>query len=200
MTILAEATGAENYGLSIRAAIRGLWLGVLDMADFSNTIRGASEWRLRQAWLEGAAMCGILPEEMTSNEQMRLASEIQGLMSYIPPFAQHIIRNSKAKGGKLGPLLTRGQMWTGRYEQFRTMGQATACADRKLKWVLGPTEHCSSCLRLNGKVKRGSVWHQSGILPRVAGADYLACHGYRCLCSLIPTTQRATPGPMPSLP
>ena len=197
--ILAES-GSSDYGLAIRSAIRGLWGGKVDMAHFIDMMVVAMGRRLRQAWLEGAAQCGIQPDELTPNETMRLAVEIQGVTTYIAPFAITIMENSKAKGGKLGPLLNRGQMWTARYEQFKTMGQVTACADKKLEWVLGPTEHCSSCLKLNGKVKRASVWHDSGILPRVAGASYLKCHGYRCQCSLIPSTKKATSGPFPNLP
>lgn len=199
MSGIAEG-GQEDFGLAIRSAIRSLWGGQVDMAMFIAQMQAAMGRRLRQAWYEGAAACGVAKDELTYNETVRLDVEVQGLMTYIPPLAQHVMQNSKAQGGKLQPLLQRGEMWTARYEQLKQQGQALACADKKLEWVLGDAEHCSSCLKLNGKVKRASTWYDSGIIPRVAGADFLVCKGYRCQCALIPTTDKMSPGPLPNLP
>ena len=60
--------------------------------------------------------------------------------------------------------------------------------------------NCSSCLKLSGKVKRMSFWNSHGILPRVAGADYLICRGYKCACSLELTDAPLSKGSLPRLP
>jgi hypothetical protein len=92
---------------------------------------------------------------------------------------------------------SRLPMWINRYTEVVNTAKIMAGADRKLKWVLGPTEHCSSCLKLAGKVKRGSVWIASGIQPQ---SRSLECGGFNCQCSLQPTTDRASAGRLPSIP
>jgi len=155
---------------------------------------------LPQAWYEGAKEGGLLPSELTPNERMALQNAIVDEMSHITKFAQAIEDNSRAKGGKLKPLLNRTAMWCNRYEEIRMGARALAAADMKVRWTLGDAEHCKSCLRLDGKIKRNSYWLRKGILPRVAGALYLGCAGYNCQCSLVPTDERCSPGPLPRLP
>ena len=92
---------------------------------------------------------------------------------------------------------SRIPMWVNRYNDVVNTAKIMAGGDKKLKWVLGPTEHCSSCSKLAGKVKRGSVWIASGIQPQ---SRSLACGGYNCQCSLQPTTDRASAGRLPSIP
>ena len=60
--------------------------------------------------------------------------------------------------------------------------------------------NCNSCLKLDGKVKRASWWTENNVLPRVPGAPWLACKGWRCQCGLFPTDKPLSRGRMPKLP
>lgn len=160
----------------------------------------AIERYLKEAWLAGALECGLQEDEQSDEERSAMYNLISNQFGHLGAFAAAIVNESKTEGGKLGPLLDRGEMWVGRYQQAFEQGKAMACADRKLKWTLGEAEHCSSCVKLSGKVKRASFWSTSGILPRVAGCSYLDCHGYNCACTLEPTDEPMTRGRMPSLP
>ncbi len=60
--------------------------------------------------------------------------------------------------------------------------------------------NCSSCLKLDGKVKRASWWTENNVLPRVPGAPWLACKGWRCQCGLFTTDKPLSRGRMPKLP
>lgn len=195
---------SDGYTMAIRAAVRGLWNGQADYDWFYHQMSSAirsPRVGLAAAWAAGAKECGILPNEFTKDEKLALENAIQYEMQWIDGFATAIEEGSKAEGGKLGPLFQRAAIWTGRWEGVKAQAMAMACADRKLKWVLGPTEEsCRSCSRLNGKIKRASYWNERGILPRVHGAEYLACHGFRCLCELQPTDEPASKGPLPKLP
>ena len=51
-------------------------------------------------------------------------------------------------------------------------------SDRNMRWTLGNADHCRSCLKLAGKVKRGSFWLLKGILPAQPNAWYLDCRGW----------------------
>lgn len=186
-----------DFGLSIRAAVRGLWKGVLDRFNFNDTMTLAIRRGLTIAWHDGAARCGVLPEELTPPELLRLYMIIQENIGYIPGFADAIEAGSQANGGKLGPLLSRAEMWTNKYTQAQSLGQQMACGDRKLRWQLGPTkEHCKDCLKLDGRVYRASIWERYDIYPQ---SPQLECSGFRCLCSFVPTNEPGTPGRPPRL-
>lgn len=158
------------------------------------------ERRFLQAWNEGAKANGIQPDEMTEAEQRRLRMEINSELPFVYGFASDIAANSKAAGGKLTPLLTRAEMWCRRYASIQQLAEAMTGGDKKAAWTLGDAEHCGSCLKLAGKVKRLSYWSEVGILPRQPAADYLECRGYNCACSLQPTEAPMSKGPLPRLP
>ena len=195
-----DSRGTSLYRSSLRAAIRGLWLGVMDPDQFWKAMSLAIKTHLRAAWLSGAKECGIAPDELTTDEVMALQDAIDYEHIWIGGLANTIEANSKARGGKLTPLLTRIEIWIGRWEGVRSKALTMACKDKKLEWVLGPTEHCRSCLALSGKVKRASWWNENGILPRVHGAWYLICKGFRCACQIRSTDKPLSRGRMPRLP
>ena len=195
------ASGATIYRRSLRANVRALWSGAIDYAQFWDAMAATIQRRLPQAWYEGAAEAGILPAELTPAERQTLQNAIVVEMSYITKLSDAIIAGNKATGGKLVPLTIRVEMWANRYEELRVRARAMAAADMKVQWILGVVEeHCRTCLRLAGKVKRNSYWLRVGVLPRVAGAWYLECAGYRCDCTLTPTDQPLSRGPLPRLP
>lgn len=143
---------------------------------------------------------GVRPDELTDVERRALQEQINSQITYIWNFADDIMAGSKANGGPLTLLLTRTELWAARYQQVRQMGRAAAGGDQKAMWNLGNTEHCGSCLKLAGKVKRYSQWNAAGVLPRQAGATYLDCGGYNCQCDLSPTDAPMSKGPLPRLP
>ena len=189
------------YRQAIRNAVRGLWKGVIDYDQFFDVMTTAIRQGVQAAFQEGAQDCGILPSEFSPAERAALERNIRYESQWIAGYADAIEEGSQANGGKLTPLLQRSEIWTGRWSGIRDEARTLACADQKLKWVQGPTsDQCASCTKLNGKVKRGSFWSERGILPRVHGAPYLECQGFRCQCSLEPTDEPCSKGPLPSLP
>ncbi len=98
---------------------------------------------------------------------------------------------------RLRAASSRLPMWINRYTEVVNTAKTMACANQKLKWVLGDTDHCNSCLSLSGKVKRGKFWLSSGILPQ---SRQLECGGFNCQCSLQQTDDPVSRGPLPRLP
>lgn len=195
-----DSSGTSRYRAGLRAPIRGLWLGVFDHDQFHREMSRAIKRFLQLAWYAGAAECGIKPDELTADEVLALQDAIDYEYLWIGRFGTEIAQKSKANGGLLTPLYNRAEIWLGRWEGVKAQAMTMACGDRKLEWVLGPAEHCKSCLKLAGKVKRASYWHEKGILPRVHDAPYLECHGFRCACDLVPTDKPISRGPLPRLP
>jgi hypothetical protein len=73
-------------------------------------------------------------------------------------------------------------LWVGTAGLMYAMGQLHQDGAPHLQWVLGPTEHCTDCLRLSGQVHTAEEWQASGWTPK---GRNLECHGYRCQCSLV---------------
>lgn len=198
-----ELDGLKTVGdfrRNIRAQIYRRWADVDNDAQFIIGMNGSIDRGFNQAWAQGAAVCGVKMDELTNAERDALQQRINDQFPYITQFGVYIALNTKELGGKRGPLYDRAELWVARYGEIVNQAKALACKDQKLIWNLGPTEHCGSCIRLSGRVKRGSYWTEKGILPRRAGAGYLDCGGYNCQCSLDPTTAPITPGPLPRLP
>ena len=152
---------------------------------------------LTQAWHEGAAEVGIAPDELSPAETTALEQMIVGQLNYVDGFLSAILEGSRARGGKLGPQLARAKMWANRYEDARNRAKVMAGADQKFRWDLDPAKmNCETCVKLDKKVKRGSQWdaHVRPQDPR------LACGGWACGCTLTPTTEPMSKGPLPRIP
>jgi len=192
------ASGIDNYRSGIRAAFRGLWLDVLSYDQFFDTLTITITNGLTRAWNEGAADCGMTPEDRTAEEQKELMQAIYNEYSFIDRMATDIEAHNRAQGGKLEPLLARGDLWAMRYQDVANRARALACGDQKLEWVLGMTKkHCETCLRLAGVIKRASQWEATGLHPQMPPNERLECGGWRCLCTFRVTKLKASPGPMP---
>jgi hypothetical protein len=196
-----------SFGRGIRQNIRGLWRGDLSEFQFIDGMVSSIRVGLFNAWVEGAKECGISPDEFTQEEKDALNAMTNQEFLYLGGFAEDIaaVRDihadrPRAHEGQLGPMLNRGEAWIARYETARQIGKAMACTNKKLEWVLGNAEHCPSCIKLAGKVKRGSFWSERGIFPRVPGASYLECAGFNCQCELKQTDAPLSKGPLPRLP
>ena len=193
-----QSRGESDYAASLRATFRALWLDLVSYDAFFQAMMVAIRRGLTQAFEDGAKECGVLPEEFSPVERMELEQRVFDQYNYIGGFATAIEAGSKANGGKLGPLMTRAELWVNRYKDIVNRAKTMACKDQKLVWTLGRTEiHCSSCLKLNGKVKRASQWERAGIRPQHPD---LECGGWRCDCSLEPTDAPMSMGPLPRIP
>lgn len=189
--------GVDAYRTGWRNYVRGLWNGAIDKEQFTADARSLINRRLMQAWLEGAAKCGITQDDMTEDEFLIIGQIVKDEVDYLPDFTKAIVENSKKNGGALEPLLIRADMWVNRYNDVVNRAQVTSCGDKKFMWQLGPTEeHCEDCAKYNGRVYRGSTWNKYGILPK---SRDLACHGFNCRCELVPTNKPVTKGKPPAM-
>lgn len=189
------------YRSSIRAACYALWTGKTDHLDFADMMFSALQRGFNQAWNEGAKECGILPSERTPEEQKELDRMLGDNLTYVARFGDFIFENRKSEGGKFVTVTNRAILWVNRYNEVKARAQTLACADKKLRWQYGvvKTEHCKTCIKLNGRIHRKSVWDAKGIWPGKVTTD-LKCGGYKCGCAFVVTTDPATRGRFPKLP
>ncbi len=188
----------NQYRRNLRTAVRGLWSGSLTLPQSRNSFESTIERRLTDAWIQGAAECDISADELTQAELIARDDFIEQQTENLGPFLQSIRDKNQANGAPLAPHFTRLGMWVNQWSSAFQKGEAMACADGKRRWQVGRTEHCITCLRLNGKVKRLSFWLEN-VLPRNAPNMCLACRGFRCACTLLRTTAPISRGPLPRL-
>lgn len=187
---------AATFKSSLNAVARALWKDQIDIFDFLNGIQSAISRGYEQAWQEGAAECFIRPEERTVEENNALVSFIYDANNYAFQLGEFIEANRESPWSVISNRLS---LWSNRYEQVKNKAKSMSCADQKLEWVLGDAEHCSTCLKLSGRVMRGSRWEELDIYPRDTRAGKLECRGFRCQCELVPTDKKITPGRLPRL-
>lgn len=192
--------GRSDLRSGLRAAVRGYWSAKTDLLDFIDGITATLERNYRRAWLEGLAEFGITELDMTDEEKQALNLEINNQLAYVLDFAEAIHKGNKENGGKLEVFFRRVELWVNRYDQIVSLARAMAGADKPLEWVMGEAEHCQSCLKLAGKVKRASYWKRAGILPATPNATFLECKGFQCACELKSTAKPISKGPLPRLP
>lgn len=185
------------YKLSLRANARALWSGEWDEFDFYVQMLTTIRRGLTVGFNEGLALCGIRPDEISDIERLELEKQIVNENSRLDGLTDFIVKNSRANGGKLATVYNRIDQWVDAYTRVKNLAKVLACGDQKLEWTLHPAEHCSSCKKLSGKVKRASFWRKNNIYPK--SWDKLNCRR-GCKCTLEPTDKPLTPGPLPVLP
>ena len=192
-----EVKSMRSYRLNLRESARALFYGYSTPDDYLADMIVVIRKGFRQAWAEGAATSGIRMNELTPKERAALNLEINLEQERTLKLAEFIEANTQAQGGKLKTVLARVQLWENAYTRIKTMATALAAGDKKKKWILHPAEHCMSCLKLSGKVKRSSFWMERGIYPKAW--DKLECR-FGCKCTLEDTDEPLTPGRLPNLP
>lgn len=197
LVLKAVDTRRRDYSRGVRSQVYSLWRGYSDTSGFIHTMVYSIERNIMLAWAEGAKSCGISEDELTVEEISARRNLINSQYPYLVDFADAIVQGSRENKGKLAPLYRRAELWINRVDEARNMAKQMACRDQKLKWVMNPLkEHCADCLHLNGRIYRASTWKKYDIHPQMRS---LACHGYQCGCSFIPTDEPATRGKPPAI-
>ena len=182
-----------NYTRRLRGAMTGYWNGSLTRDDFLQVMQVQVIDGLTAAYLEGAKAAGIASEdELTDAEARELNDAIKQESTQLDNLADFIRDHNKAAGTKLTDLLAiKLDLWALRYADVAGRARITTGKDKKYKWVLGPTEHCTTCAKLANLVHRGSQW-RNYVLPQNPPNEQLECGGWRCQCALVETSERAS--------
>ena len=195
---IAGQGGIISFRRNLRASVRGLWTGAMTKRQSLRVFRGAIERSIERAWNEGAAECGIQPDDMTVEELTKRDEFIFEQNDFATGFIDTVADQSKTNGGKLTPLFQRAEIWVNQYNSAKEQSKTLACGNLKLVWKVGRTEHCKTCLALNGQVRRASFW-QNNVVPRNAPNSKLICGGWRCQCTLSKTDLPLSRGRLPRL-
>lgn len=141
----------------------------------------------RRALIDGMRDGGIeLPQIDKQGENLIGRWRTQQL-----PFVNKFADSVFDKEQSYAQLRSRAQMWVNKsINPLYYEGLAIAAKDKLFMWVLDPVkENCVTCLRLNGQVHKMKDFIASTFLPQ---APTLACKGFQCGCTLVPSDQKAS--------
>src|ERR1035437_3546924 len=178
------------------AAAQRLYNGGKD-ANFLGTFARSIDVQLTEAWNEGADDVGVSPEDMTPDDMTILEGIINNENDFIGGVANDIAADREA-GMTPAAFSTqygnRVDLWANRYTEVVNTARMKFGKKQRLKWKLGKTEqHCDQCEQLDGVVAWADEWDQADIHPQDPPNRHLMCGGWKCDCTLEPTTDRRTP-------
>jgi len=171
---------------------------------FITRMNAIIKFGLTDAFNEAAKELGIPLEDLSQDEistRQEIIDEekshVSDLLDYIDGVATDPDRE-RAYAEVISPRL---DMWCARFGSVRSEALTLLGKDAKIEWVYDPEkEHCPSCVKLNGIVKRASFWDTAGVLPRNPPNAKLECKGWQCGCELQVTDKPVRRGKLPRLP
>lgn len=158
--------------------------GEMKQDDFDRELEALVAAMLLAAFLRGSRLSEA---ELTARIRERVDEGIDINLDSIPGLSGDIYsgRYQPEQLGEEGAG-RRVEMWVNSLAGMYALGQLHRRDDPRFEWVVGPTEHCETCARLNGQVHTASEWLSSGYAPQ---SGSLACRGLRCQCQLSETSE-----------
>ena len=201
MRLHQRVKSVGSYRSALRAGVRGLWNGELDLLLFGDQFDSAINRYFTEAWVAGMAEAGLSKEDMNADEQRALADMIFAEEGYVSGFGQDILAESKAAGFPLEPHFQRVEMWVKRYANVKNQALQLARTDPVLEWVTHAAESCTSCLKLNGQRRRSSTWAKVDLRPQHPKLECMRSAGGVdvCKCTFNVTDQSPTRGRLPKV-
>lgn len=193
--LLSSVKTEAYYARVLSKGVRDLYNNRTTEDELLDTMIRLLDEQMRRAWNEGMRENDLDPEQdMTLEWELILQDIINNEFDHVGSFISDVVAARDA-GEPISPLLARADLWAGRYADVVNRAKLeTADKEEKLEWKLGATEeHCDTCAALNGLVAYASEWQMSGFHPQQPDNPLLACHGWRCDCSLEPTDKRRSP-------
>lgn len=166
-------------------ALKAAREGDMNRRRFGTVVRGLLQRYGRMAYEDGLRDGGVADATLDDDDRARLALLLADQSRYVSNFGAVLFQ----QGISSGVADMKPAMWFNKSIQpFYDAGLFSADRNGNYEWVYGDTEHCDTCLRLNGQVHRLRDWHGRELMPKSSRLD---CKGFNCQCSLIRTNERA---------
>ncbi len=199
------AKSYDQFRARLWGACQRLFSGGKDRYFESGFVRSI-DVQLTEAWNEGAADVGVMPEDMTETDHSILENVIDSETEFINGIAGDIAtaRDSGMKREDFDRQFgARVDLWANRYNETVNRARTYFGGRQRLKWNIGATEeHCPFCSALDGIVAYAEEWFNLNLQPQSPPNPALTgekngekgCEGWRCDCHLDPTDEKRTYG------
>jgi hypothetical protein len=162
---------------------REFYNGEIDAFEFIDDFDSYIDNQFDRAYRQGARDVNVDPRTFNDDDLFRLELRKEQEREHILRLAEDIER-ARLNGEPIDQFKPRMDMWANRYNEVVNDARTHFGGRQLLEWVLGPTEHCTSCLAQGGKVRTAEEWEtlrMQGIYPQ---SRSLECGGYHCQCTL----------------
>ena len=187
-----------HYQRVMWAAVKDLYNGAISESGFEDVMLQLIDGQLTRAWNEGMRHNGLDPATDMAPEWSAILDEIKlSEIDFVGRIAGEIIEAAQAGTG-YEELRSRVDLWAARYNDVLNRSILETAGGGNFEWIVGDTEHCETCLSLNGIVASLADWKTAGFKPQSdwRGAlpnRFLKCSGFRCGCKLAKTNKRKSP-------
>lgn len=190
----AEAKTYDGYFRQLWNRTRELYGGEITRDEFIDTLAELVQEQLTRAWRAALRDNDLDPELVNSTYAGQLEEMILSEYDHVDQFAADVVE-AAAAGQDVGQFKPRCELWANRYNDAYNQAVAAIAEENgeRLMWVYGDTEHCETCLQLNGIVAWATEWASLNLHPQDPPNPQLECGGWRCQCRLEITDQRRSP-------
>lgn len=164
-----------NYGMSDERYVR--WRN-----QFWRSMNDAFIFAMIAGWADFGGEGDIPPE---------LIEYINNMIANEKKHIDGVFKNIKELRGDsmaIGAFATaRALGYAGMIAGVYSIAKAFAYKSKDVEgtWGVGPTDHCETCLGLDGKKEKISWFLANGYIPQLKGNPALECRGFRCQCQVM---------------
>lgn len=177
----------------IEGLVNGVYSGNIAgqfIDTMANLISGQLTQAYQQAWKDEGDE-GEFPAYLSDSLEAMILNQYDFVDGYY-----RAIVDARIDGTPIAPLLSRVQLWAQRWTEAYNEAVRLITKENggNLIWIYGDTDHCDTCMNLNGIVMSAKEWDTLGVKPQSAPNNKLICKGWKCQCRLEPTEKKRSPG------
>jgi hypothetical protein len=190
---LQDKKTMEQYTHQLRQYARDYYTGKIDDSTWLDKMLTAITEQVGRAWNEGMRANGLDPAfDMDEDYQGMIDDIIKNEQDHVTNLSD-LINNQRTADAGMDAIYSRCDMWAARYTDVVNQSKLATSPDNwRFVWIYGDTQHCSTCLHLNGKILTAKEWRESGFHPQQPPNPDLECGGWRCKCRLERTKKKRT--------
>ena len=196
---LAERIGIKSvsgyvidYNVQLTRWITEVWDGKMSEVDLRRAHRELLKETAEGVYVEGMKDAGLSEAEaldaLNDSDREKIGEWVKEQAAHVDQFAADVyaVRNEQANApGAQAAIFARSDLWAAAVDTLGSFGRASVGGQRQMvTWRVGDTEHCPTCLELDGKRHRLDWFTGRGYIPRQNGSETLDCRGYQCQCGL----------------
>lgn len=192
LAVTADEKTAEQFGSRLTNLVKALYSETITAPDFIDSLAALISRQITLAYLEAwkDEGRGAYPDYLQESADAAILAQFD----FVDQFARDIV-DARLEKKPVDGLLARVPLWANRYNEAynEAIKLITLNNGGNLEWVYGDTDHCNTCISLNGIVMSAKDWDTLGVKPQSAPNNKLECGGWKCQCRLEPTDKRRSP-------
>lgn len=162
--------------------LKEYWKAGDSRIDLNATLRGLVEEHVSAAYTEGLLQGGMSAEDFDADTTQAADDLVAEQTSHLDGFIT-AIQDAKDDKTLRDGVDQRAELWCQSVSAAGMRGLADAKGADMVTWHVGDTEHCATCLKLDGQRHRRKWFADRNYFPQTPGAS-MDCGGFNCQCIL----------------